>query len=88
MSPGNGAGPDGVDERVDVVLSFDPERADDVLAASCGAGLEDAEPLAAVGVVTGRIHPDRITTLRGLDGVQAVEVERQVRLPPPQAPVQ
>lgn len=76
------------DERVAVVVSVAPERVDDVLTASSGAGLEDAEPLPAVGVITGRIHPSRVAALQILDGVQAVEVERRVQLPPPDAPVQ
>ena len=86
----DGAGPTGpaAPDRVAVVLSVDPERLDDVLAASSGAGLEDAQPLAAVGVITGRIHPDRVARLEALDGVQAVEVERRFQLPPPDAPVQ
>jgi len=76
------------DERVAVVVSVAPEQVDDVLAASSGAGLEDAEPLSAIGVITGRIHPSRMAALHHLAGVQAVEVERRVQLPPPDAPVQ
>lgn len=76
----------GPDERVGVLLSVDPARVDDVLRASVAAGLEDAEPLTAAGVVTGRISPGAVASLRSLPGVEAVEVERTLRGPPPGAP--
>lgn len=77
-------------ERVGVVLSVAPDRMDDVLRASVDAGLEEAEPLAAAGVLAGRVRPDRVASLQALPGVEAVEVERTVHLqpgaPPPHGP--
>jgi hypothetical protein len=73
---------------VGVVLSVHPDQMDEVLLASAGAGLEGAEPLAAAGVIAGRIRPDRVASLRSLPGVEAVEVERVLRVPPPTSPLQ
>lgn len=77
--------PPGVD-RVGVLLSVAPERMDDVLRACVDAGLEDAEQLAAAGVLTGRVRPDRVASLQALPGVEAVEVERTVRVLPASTP--
>lgn len=54
-----------------------------------GAGLEVANTLQATGVITGTVRDARaVEALRGVPGVAAVEVGREVRLPPPDAPVQ
>jgi len=53
------------------------------IANSCGAfGFRHDSTLASVGVITGSIAVDRLSSLRAVPGVVAVETER----PPPAAP--
>lgn len=52
------------------------------------AGLSVTEVLSSVGVVTGTVDSDRMSSLSAVPGVLAVEPERTIRLPPPDSPVQ
>ena len=52
------------------------------------AGLDVAEVLADIGAVTGSVEPSRLNDLSRVSGVAAVEPSREVRLPPPDEPVQ
>ncbi len=45
-------------------------------------GLRVRQQLAPLGIVTGDIDPARLDELRKLDGVEAVETEEGVKLPP------
>ena len=67
--------------RLDVVISI---RADEQASAVVGrlvaAGLEDADLQAALGTVTGRVSPTRLDGLRAVEGVEAVEVSRDVHV--------
>ena len=51
------------------------------------AGLEQAQLLEAVGIVSGRVAEDKLAALAKLPGV-AVERDEAVRIPPPEADLQ
>ena len=62
---------------------------DEVAAALQRAGLRLGEVLPASGVITGAVDDAAaIPALAGVDGVEAVEPEQEIQLPPPDAPVQ
>ncbi|HVL31828.1 MAG TPA: hypothetical protein VM299_06290 [Solirubrobacteraceae bacterium] len=45
--------------------------------------------MATIGVITGVADdPGQLAALQALDGVASVEVGREVRLPPPDSPIQ
>jgi nitrate reductase NapAB chaperone NapD len=52
------------------------------------AGLEVEQTLGELGVVSGTAEAENISALRDLDGVASVDAEREVVLPPPDAPIQ
>ncbi|NYI07691.1 hypothetical protein [Allostreptomyces psammosilenae] len=62
-----------------VVLSVDPARFAEVVAALRGAGLAVEAEFPTIGSVTGTVAQDRLAALRAVDGVQAVEPERTYR---------
>ncbi|WP_221335207.1 hypothetical protein [Streptomyces sp. EAS-AB2608] len=74
--------------RVDVVLSVDPGRFAETIRAAQAAGLTVTSEQPLIGTAAGTIAEDRIPLLRAVDGVEAVERDRTVRLPPPESPVQ
>jgi uncharacterized membrane protein (DUF441 family) len=62
---------------------------DDVAAALEDAGLRVGAVMATIGVITGVADdPGQLAALQALDGVASVEVGREVRLPPPDSPIQ
>ena len=62
---------------------------DEVASALGRAGLAVAQTLRSVGVITGSVADSGQTeALRQVAGVVGVEVNRDVQLPPPDAPVQ
>jgi hypothetical protein len=59
---------------------------DGVLRRARRAGLRGAQVLESIGVITGTAAPDAVEPLSRLPGVRAAEVERTIRLPPPDQP--
>jgi hypothetical protein len=55
-------------------------------AEAAGMTVQGLEP--AIGVLTGSIAADRIERLRAVAGVEHVEPQREIRIPPPDSPVQ
>jgi hypothetical protein len=79
-----------VEVEVEVLVADDHrESIDEVAAALTDAGLRDTSPLHGVGVITGSVG-DRtgIDALRAVEGVDDVREGREVRIPPPDEPVQ
>jgi hypothetical protein len=75
--------------RTDVVISIrEGHSLEDVVEALRRAGLSVDESLPEVGVVKGSTRMSNVSALASLAGVQAVEGAREVRLPPPESPVQ
>ena len=69
-------------EAVRVVLSVDPERFDDVVRAAASVGLDVDEEMREAGVVAGKVKRKNMSALRGVAGVEAMERERTIQLPP------
>ncbi|MGW3169722.1 hypothetical protein [Streptomyces sp. NPDC001153] len=75
-------------EPVGVILAVDPDRFAEVVEALRGAGLTVTAEQPIVGTLSGTVAEDRIPALAALDGVESVDRERTVRLPPPDSPIQ
>ncbi|MET8182795.1 hypothetical protein [Streptomyces sp. NPDC005336] len=73
---------------VGVILSVDPDRFAEVVEAARRAGLTVAGEYPVLGSLTGTIAEDRIPVLEAIDGVESVDRERIVRIPPPDSPTQ
>lgn len=74
--------------RVNIVV--DPDRFDEVVRAlgESGVAVDDRSP--AIGTVSGRIAaatPEALAAISAIDGVVAVEPEREIHLPPPESGV-
>lgn len=76
---------------VRVMVSIVDDRLGDmstVVEALRGAGLTVTEVLDNVGVVTGTVDSGAVASLSRVPGVADVETQREVRLPPPDSPLQ
>lgn len=75
-------------EPVGVILAVDSDRFADVVEAARRAGLTVTGEQAIVGTLSGTIAEDRIPALRAVPGVESVDLDRSIGLPPPDSPVQ
>ncbi|MFD6323307.1 hypothetical protein ACFWOL_10620 [Streptomyces sp. NPDC058442] len=73
---------------VGVVLAVDPDRFAEVVEALRWAGLTVTGEQPVLGTLSGTVAEDRIPALEAVDGVESVDRERTVRLPPPDSPLQ
>ncbi|MEU3413007.1 hypothetical protein [Streptomyces sp. NPDC006658] len=72
--------------RVDVILSVGPGRFAETMRAAQAVGLTVTGEQPLIGTAAGTIAEDRIPLLRAVEGVEAVERSRTIRLPPPVPP--
>jgi hypothetical protein len=78
-----------VPEKITISVADDAlDRIDDVVAALENGGMHVDQVLRPIGVITGSVDTQRIGTLGDVAGVTAVEPQRTMRLPPPDADVQ
>lgn len=73
---------------VGVILAVDPDRFADVVDAVRRAGLTVTGEQPILGTLSGTVTEDRIPALKAVDGVESVDRDRSVRLPPPDSPIQ
>jgi hypothetical protein len=73
---------------VDVILSVEPAGFAETMRAARAAGLTVTSEQPLIGTAAGTIAEDRIPLLRAVEGVEAVERARTIRLPPPESPEQ
>ncbi|MGA5039981.1 hypothetical protein ACPCA8_23385 [Streptomyces capoamus] len=73
---------------VGVVLAVDPDRFAEVVEALRRAGLTVTGEQPVLGTLSGTVAEDRIPALEVVDGVESVDRERTVRLPPSDSPIQ
>ncbi|MBO8195652.1 hypothetical protein ITI46_28970 [Streptomyces oryzae] len=73
---------------VGVILAVDPDRFADVVAALQRAGLTVTGEQPSLGTLSGTVAEDRIPALEAVDGVESIDRERPIRLPPPDSPIQ
>jgi hypothetical protein len=76
------------EREVSIRILVDPERFDAAVRALSDAGVQVDQALREVGAVTGRVTGGRLAALQSLDGVLAVEPEREVRISPPDSDLQ
>jgi hypothetical protein len=83
------AGPEA--RRAGVLVSVDDvhiDRVDEVADELRAAGLDVDQVMGASGMITGSMEPSKVDALKKIRGVSAVELERHVRIPPPDSEVQ
>ncbi|MEU6591385.1 hypothetical protein ABZ923_19550 [Streptomyces sp. NPDC046881] len=73
---------------VGVILAVDPDRFAEVVEALRRAGLTVTGEQPVLGTLSGTVAEDRIPALEMVDGVESVDRERAVQLPPPDSPIQ
>ncbi|PBC80535.1 hypothetical protein SAMN05428945_4964 [Streptomyces sp. 2224.1] len=73
---------------VGVILAVDPGRFAEVVQALRRAGLTVTGKQAALGTLSGTVAENRIPALEAVDGVESVDRERTIHLPPPDSPIQ
>lgn len=73
---------------VGVVLAVDPDRFAEVVEALRQAGLTVTGEQPVLGTLSGTVAEDRIPALEAVDGVDSVDRDRTVQLPPPDSPIQ
>lgn len=76
-------------EKIKVSVTDDAiDRIDDVVAALEDGGMHIEQVLRPIGVITGSVDTQRVQALGTVAGVASVELQRTVRLPPPDSNVQ
>ncbi|MGW0820062.1 hypothetical protein [Streptomyces sp. NPDC002845] len=73
---------------VGVILAVDPDRFAEVVEALRRAGLTVRSEQPILGTLSGTVAEDRIPALEAVDGVDSVDRDRTIRLPPPDSPIQ
>ncbi|MFF0110580.1 hypothetical protein [Streptomyces hirsutus] len=73
---------------VGVILAVDPDRFAEVVEALWRAGLTVTGEQPILGTLSGTVMEDRIPALEAVDGVESVDRERTIQLPPPDSPIQ
>lgn len=73
---------------VGVILAVDPDRFAEVVDALRRAGLTVTGEQPILGTLSGTVREDRIPALQAVDGVESLDLERIVQLPPPDSPIQ
>jgi len=77
--------------KVKLSLSVDDQHMSkfaDVVKRVEKAGMKVDEKHKDIGVVNGSIEKDKIDSLRQVDGVEHIEEEREIRIPPPESDLQ
>jgi hypothetical protein len=73
---------------VGVILAVDPDRFAEVVEALRRAGLTVTGEQPILGTLSGTVAKDRIPALEAVDGVDSIDRELTVELPPPDEPIQ
>jgi hypothetical protein len=78
-------------ESAEVLVAVDDEhmeRLDTIADELRSAGMEVGQVMGELGVVTGSVEATKMKRLSAVRGVASVERAREVRVPPPDSPVQ
>ncbi|MCL8013519.1 hypothetical protein [Streptomyces sp. AS02] len=73
---------------VGVILAVDPDRFAEVVEALRREGLTVTGEQPILGTLSGTVPEDRIPALEAIDGVESLDRELTIRLPPPDSPIQ
>jgi DNA anti-recombination protein RmuC len=77
--------------KVKISISVDEEHLSEfskVMKKVEKAGMQIDQELEDIGVATGSIDEEKVGKLRDVEGVNHVEEERQIQIPPPESDVQ
>ncbi|MBX2863113.1 MAG: ketohydroxyglutarate aldolase [Leptolyngbyaceae cyanobacterium MAG.088] len=77
--------------KVQVTISVDDahlEQLDQVAEQLKEAGLEVDQTMSTLGIVTGSVDSEKMSALSDVVGVESVEVDKTITLPPPGSDVQ
>jgi hypothetical protein len=78
-----------VAEAVPVIVTVaNPEKIDEVSAASKARGMTQVSILRSLGLIKGFVDAKSIEVIAKIEGVQSVERERQFKVPNPQSRIQ
>ena len=75
-------------EPVGVILAVDPDRFAEVVEDARRTGLTVTAEQPVLGTLSGTIAEDRIPALRAVAGIESVDRDRTIDLPPPDSPIQ
>lgn len=78
-------------DKAKVTISLDDahlEQIEPVTAQLKEAGLEVEQTLATLGIVTGTVEADKLSSLSEVTGVESVEIDQTIQLAPPDSAVQ
>ncbi|WP_330286613.1 hypothetical protein [Streptomyces sp. NBC_00576] len=75
-------------EPVGVVLAVDVDRFAEVIEDARRTGLTVTGEQPILGTLSGTIAEDRIPALKAVAGVESVDRDRTIDLPPPDSPIQ
>ncbi|MEU3614730.1 hypothetical protein ABZ725_20740 [Streptomyces sp. NPDC006872] len=73
---------------IGVILAVDPDRFAEVVEALQRAGLTVTGEQPILATLSGTVAENRISALQAVDGVESVDRERTIHLPPPEYPIQ
>ncbi|MDQ0946119.1 hypothetical protein QFZ24_000042 [Streptomyces phaeochromogenes] len=73
---------------VGVILAVDPDRFAEVIEAAQRAGLTVTSEQPILGTLSGTIAEDGIPALKAVAGIESVDRDRIIHLPPPDSPIQ
>lgn len=73
---------------VGVVLAVDPDRFAEVVEALRQAGLTVTGEQPILGTLSGTVAEDRVPALEAVDGVESVDRDITIQLPPPDSSIQ
>jgi hypothetical protein len=73
---------------VGVILAVDPDRFTEVIEDARRTGLTVTGEQPVLGTLSGTIAEDRIPALQTVAGVESVDRDRAIQLPPPDSPTQ
>ena len=88
---GHGTGGERPGGRAEILVSVEGghlERLAAVAEELRSAGMEVGAVMDDLGVVSGSVEPEKMARLAAVTGVASVEATREVRIPPPDSPVQ
>jgi hypothetical protein len=77
--------------KIQVTISIDDahlEQIDQVADQLKAAGLDVDQTMSTLGIVTGSVDSDKLSALSKVDGVDSVQKEKTINLPPPGSDVQ
>jgi hypothetical protein len=75
-------------ERLVLTVASDQlDQINEVASQVADVGFEVEQVLPTIGVITGSVDQDQVPALEALEGIDAVELDRDVSIPPPDSEI-